>query len=360
MSFKIDELNVSNSGFGLLLGAGASFEAGYPLMSTLTTMVLNSLNGDQRDLIADLVYEETGSLLDIQKGEPNIELISDLVTSRAIKLGRIDGDIYFALIDSIRDSIVSVLRGVRDPDLSYHIRLLDALKRIKGSNSSPIWIFTTNYDLLIERAAAEVGIPLYDGFLGSSVRYFNSSSLYWSHGNITNYNGIPKFEVHTGPYINLVKLHGSIDWWIATRDDVTDKVFSCLDDKYISGKVKRAMIMPQRSKVQEVMGSPYDQLWNVVNQVLGTSCKYLIANGFSFGDDHINTKLLIPKLVNGRIKIIALLEKETPGLNSLAQYSAFCYCTKNIRSDGGKKSCVDSDLWKFSSFVNLIASYAGI
>lgn len=55
MAINVNELNISNSGFGIFLGAGASFEAGYPLMTTLTTSVLQSLNSPQLDLISNLV-----------------------------------------------------------------------------------------------------------------------------------------------------------------------------------------------------------------------------------------------------------------------------------------------------------------
>ena len=44
MSFSIDNLFIREEGFGLLLGAGASFKAGYPLMKGLTEKTLKLLS----------------------------------------------------------------------------------------------------------------------------------------------------------------------------------------------------------------------------------------------------------------------------------------------------------------------------
>lgn len=360
MSLTANELYLGNSGFGLFLGAGASFEAGYPLITKLTSAILQNLNTPQFELVSNLVEEELGCTLDVEAGYPNIEMISDLLASCSIQLGAIHGEEYHKAALHIRNEIVRVLQTVENPDLTQHIRLLEAFRRIKEGTTSPLWIFTTNYDLLIERAAAEAGIPLYDGFIGGALRYFQPSSLSWCHGTVLNQYGRPQFELRTGPYINLIKLHGSIDWWINNKDNERQKVYSCLDHSLIRSNITRAMITPQRSKVHDVLGLPYDQLWGVASSVLGKQCKYLLSCGYSFGDEHINKKLFLPRLVDGRLKIFALLSDETEGLSALSHFTSLTYCTKDTRCDGGAKVVAESDLWKFSSLVNLIASYAGI
>jgi len=217
MGLDADELYLENSRLGIFLGAGASFEAGYPLMTTLTTYILDSINTTQLDLISDLIREELNCELDVRAGNPNIEIVTDLLELRAIKLGPEHGNKHIELSQQIRQLIVDALQDIKNPDLTHHIKLLESFRRIKDGTTMPLWIFTTNYDLLIERAAAEVGMLLFDGFLGGPIRFLQASSLNWCHGTISNQYGRQQFEPRTGPYINLVKLHGSIDWWIAEK-----------------------------------------------------------------------------------------------------------------------------------------------
>lgn len=355
MELTADDLMIGNSGFGLFLGAGASYEAGYPLMTTLTTTILKSFDVTQIDLLKQLVYEELEDEIDVDSGIPNIEIISDLLSIRAVKLGS-EGKVYEQLLNKIRERIVEILQSVKNPKLDYHIKLLESLRRIKEGQTNPLWIFTTNYDLLIERAATEVGIPLYDGFVGGPIRFLKPTSLNWCHGSISNINGKPHFEPRTGFCINLVKLHGSIGWWLKNEQ----KVYACLDDTLLNGTLTRAMIMPQRSKVHDVLGPPYEQLWGIASSVLGTQCKYVVSNGYSYGDYHINEKLFIPKLTTSRIKLFALIEKETDSLLTISHFPSLNYYSKDSSSVGGRKINSGCDLWKFSIFVDFIGKIAGI
>lgn len=209
MKLTAEDLMIGNSGFGLFLGAGASYEAGYPLMTTLTATVLQSFDRAQIDLLNQLVNDELNCEIDVVSGNPNIEMISDLLAMRAVTLGS-EGEVYEQLLNKIREKIVETLQNVKKPNLAYHLKLLESLRKIKEGQTGPLWIFTTNYDLLIERAAAEVGVPLYDGFVGGPIRYFQPASLNWCHGTKTNIRGNTYFEDRTGFCINLVKLHGSI------------------------------------------------------------------------------------------------------------------------------------------------------
>lgn len=292
MPFDPAEMNLDRN--GLFLGAGASFEAGYPLMSQLTLSVLSSLNSTQIDMLSHAVVEELGTPLDYENGNPNIEVLTDLVRLRATTLGRNLGKAYLELVHKIHERIVDVLNEVKSADLTNHVKLLTAYKRIRNGSTTPLWIVTTNYDLLIERAAAEVGIPLYDGFLGGGIRFLQSSSLQWRHGTITSQKAISRFECKTGPCIHLIKLHGSMDWWLSNNDRGTTQVYSCLDRSLIKGECSRAMIMPQRKKVHDVLGPPYEQLWGVTHSVLGSDCKYMLISGYSFSDTHINERLFEP------------------------------------------------------------------
>ncbi|ACV58266.1 SIR2 family protein [Alicyclobacillus acidocaldarius] len=354
----IEDIDISNYGFGLFLGAGASFEAGYPLMDTLTVSVIENLNERQKDIIQGVLTEDFDGYIDIEHGTPNIEVIADLISARAITLGEIQGSQYVSLLSSIRDSIVDIISSVDHPNLDHHVMMLQALSRIRQQAASPLWIFTTNYDSLIELAAAEVGVPLYDGFLGGGpVRFFHVASLKWSHGSINNRH---YFEPRKGLQINLIKLHGSIDWWSTKDDTQRQRVFSTLDETRLRASSTRTIILPQRSKTYETMGFPYDQLWRLASETIGRECKYLTSVGYSFGDEHINQNLFTPSLIDGNLKIFAFLKEETPGLANIARFPAVNYGTASCTRKNGEMNYEPSDFWKFSSFVRYLSNYAGL
>lgn len=343
---KIDKLNISEEGFGLLLGAGASYCAGYPLMNELTKKTLSILDEIEYEFIASLVQEQTGGILDRVKGVPNIEIINDLLESRMITIGESsESEKIEKLIEKIRGYIVEHIYDIRRPDLNTHIKLFKSLKKIYEGKSCPIWIFTTNYDLVLEYAASIAGIPLYDGFHGSSLRYLDVSSFKLVHGNYL-FNGKSQvFKQHQTPYINLVKLHGSINWWI--NED--GKAFSSDEKLYFSENLLRTMILPRRTKVREVLATPYDSLWRIANDVIGTECKYITSLGYSYGDHHINETLLIPKLKGKQIVLNAFARDMTEPLKEFTQF-------KNVNIGTNE---MGSNFWDFQIFVERIAEYAG-
>ena len=63
-------------------------------------------------------------------------------------------------------------------------------------------IFTTNYDLLLEKAMEHNHVPYFDGFVGSYEPFFWSESIEKtvSHNDLT-FN-----------WIRLWKIHGSLNW----------------------------------------------------------------------------------------------------------------------------------------------------
>ena len=353
----MEDLSISDASFGLLLGAGASYEAGFPLMTDLTKAVIDNLSDSQVQLIIELLNEDYDGSIDLTKGIPNIEVVADRISIRAIKSGETGNGKYLDIISDIRGAIVSIITSISNPNLNYHINMLQAFKRIRESVSAPLWIFTTNYDPLIELAAAEVGVPVNDGFLGAGpLRFLDSRSLTSVSGSI---NG-SHFEHRKGLQINLVKLHGSIDWW-STKDGVhVPKVYSTVDQTRLRHPVVRTIIFPQKSKVYETMDFPYDQFWRVASGTLGQGCKFLTTIGYSFGDEHINRTLLIPYLFNRKIKVSALLGFEPTNFEQLTEYAAFNFTSGSRTRLRGKISTEISDIWKFSSFVRELCTYAGI
>ena len=156
-------------------------------------------------------------------------------------------------------------------------------------------IFTTNYDLFIEKASLSYpALKLNDGFSRgpsldnrmeySSRTFFNTT---YNTGNLYAY----KVEI---PCINLIKLHGSFSW----KKDKDDIVFRVAPKVLLSPaktpeQVKKyiedyAVVLPQTTKFRTtLMDRTYYELLRIYANELDCENTLLVAFGFSFGDEHI-------------------------------------------------------------------------
>ena len=159
----VPKTGTSIDNLGFLLGAGASFESGYPLVTGLTKSVVGTLTENDRAAM-DEILAASGLTYDDANGLPNIEEISDLVIAHHANnpLPK-----YQLLKERIRELVRDVILGVSNPDITYHVTLLERLKSRAFERPTNVWFFTTNYDLLIEDACAEVGLKLVNGFVGA-------------------------------------------------------------------------------------------------------------------------------------------------------------------------------------------------
>ena len=172
-------------------------------------------------------------------------------------------------------------------------------------------VFTTNYDLFIEKASVNYpSLKLNDGFsrvpsLDNRMEYSsrNFFTTIYNTGNLYNY----KVEI---PGINLVKLHGSLSWQkegeeivfrVATRTLLnpghTPEDIEQFIDAY-------AVVLPQTAKFRTtLMERTYYELLRIYANELDRENTLLVAFGFSFGDDHIRD-ITIRALKNPTLRLI--------------------------------------------------------
>lgn len=77
----------------------------------------------------------------------------------------------------VRESIVSATAPPEDiiPEKIPHDDFAQWLKL--SSRRKAVELFTTNYDILIERSLERMRVPMFDGFVGSYRPFFHSESL---------------------------------------------------------------------------------------------------------------------------------------------------------------------------------------
>ncbi len=339
-------INTGLSNIGFFFGAGTSKEAGYPLTTKLTKDIISKLSAEEQEILKGILDHE-GISYSFEEGNPDIEEISDLIYKHKLSDSSIDIE---KLEKSIREKICNELTSVESPNLKSHVKFLMSLKKLMVNRAESIWIFTTNYDLSFESAAMLAGIPIYNGFEGILDRYFDIERLNLKYGVVER----RLFKEYKEPNVKIIKLHGSISWF--KKDAMVFERGNCLSIDNDS----RCMVLPRKQKVIDTLEYPYDKLFRYAVSIIGNQCKYLISCGYSFRDQHINDQLIIPKLREGKIKFMALFEKEPENIEQFKQFPSFNYLTKEKMYIDGNETQESSDCWKFSKFADLLANKAGV
>lgn len=348
ISFTINSVlpNISQAldGTGFIFGAGTSYEAGYPMMPKLTREVVAALSSTEKSTLSE-VLEAAGLSYNDEKATPNIEELADLVIAHHINsnLPR-----FKDLESKFRQLILDIILSVQNPDLDNHVQFFEKLKARAFGRPCTVWIWTTNYDLLLETAASITGVQVENGFTGTTERFFTSDAFQRISGTLgSRFIGGSRFTPDNKLVVKLVKLHGSISWF-KSGDQVFER-----HPIAISSDADRVMVMPRRRKVMDTLVHPYDNLFSISRRVLGSQCKYIASCGFSFSDDHINQNLFFPVIGSAKCHLSVLSEYEPATISSIASLPNY---------NGGYKSCLRvkgqetkgvTDLWKFSNFAKL-------
>lgn len=333
----LPSLGQSINGIGFLFGAGASFQAGYPLMTTLTRQVVAGLTAiEATDFAA--VLSASGRAYDNATATPNIEEIADLTISHSLNTG---DPRYINLELRMRQLIVQSLLSVTAPDFQHHIKFFQGLRRRTFGLPSTVWIFTTNYDVLLETAAALAGVRLENGFSGTTTSFLDIGRFGQVHGSSDG----QRFMPHAGLVVKLIKLHGSLSWY-ADGGQVLEQHPASL-----APTSTRTMVLPRRRKVMDTLNPPYDQLFAQASRTLGNECRYLISCGFSYGDEHINQNILLPALRTGKCRLSALCGFDPPGLNDFKTLPTFTGAFPTHAWSGTAQTTDTTTLWKFDQFA---------
>jgi SIR2-like domain len=326
-------------GTAFLFGAGTSHEAGYPLMPGLTREVIAALSTNHRALLNEALAATGHSYNDTQ-ATPNIEQIADLVIAHWTN----SRDPRFSTLEErLREVILERILAVKNPNLEHHRRFFEALKKRTFGLPSCIWIFTTNYDILFESAASEVGVAIENGFCGATHRFFNPTQFRNTYGTVAGRHFSPSSNLT----VKLLKLHGSISWY------EQDARFYEKHPVAHEAGTRRVMVLPRRMKVVDALTPPYDSLFTQASKALGTECKYLVSCGFNYGDEHINQNLLLPVMQTMKCRLFTLGQQEPDGIKAFKAMPNYQGAFETHLHLNGNPITGTTSVWKFSNFVKL-------
>lgn len=148
----------------------------------------------------------------------------------------------------------------------------------------PIEVFTTNYDFLFELGLEHREIPYYDGFCGSLRAFFNPES-------VEDFSFLSK-------QTKLWKIHGSLGWHY---DKDTEKILRVSPDD------DDILIYPSTLKYKESKKQPYESLMDRLSNFLKQDDAILITCGYSWGDEHINSRIISALKTNTTSHVIGLI-----------------------------------------------------
>jgi len=157
-------------------------------------------------------------------------------------------------------------------------------------------VFTTNYDICFETAAADQGLVVIDGFSFAQPRHFDPR--YFSFDIVRR----PIEDTEAGAPLegvfHLHKLHGSVTW-SRTKDGRTEIV-----DKV---EPQRAcLIYPANGKYQQSYTQPHIELVSRFLSTLREPNTCLIVVGYGFNDDHLSEPILSAVRSNPHLRLIVV------------------------------------------------------
>ncbi|KRB47900.1 hypothetical protein ASD90_06240 [Terrabacter sp. Root181] len=165
-----------------------------------------------------------------------------------------------------------------------------------ASRGHPVEVFTTNYDVLIERSLELARVPVFDGFVGSHRPYFLPSAV---------------ASREAAEWTRVWKIHGSVNWAAESQGTVRGE-----------GVPDGSMILPSHLKYDESRKMPYLALMDRLAMCVSRVSSVLVTCGYSWGDQHINATLL-------------------SGLESTASSAIFALVYDDIHTDSHVVRCAE-------------------
>lgn len=176
-------------------------------------------------------------------------------------------------------------------DISTHRTFLRKVAR-RGIRKPRTKIFTTNYDLCFEQAAAQQQFVAIDGFSHSTPQTYDRAHYTY---DIVRRDGAKDAPDYIENVFHLYKLHGSLDWRESKQGILRSRDNAAGDP---------VLIYPRDTKYQEAFAPPYLDMMSALQAALREPDTALVISGFGFRDDHIGKPIMAAVEANLSIRVI--------------------------------------------------------
>lgn len=315
-----------------LIGSGVSLGAGGPSMGDLWKLAV---------AIPDFLLALTKS--EYPKEGKNIEVflsrcrIIEQLQGADTKLSTFTSEVQKAIATACRDFLKST-----NP-LSSHC---DFLQRVacRPSEKSRALVFTTNYDLCIEQAAGNIGLPVIDGFSHTSPQRFDGRNYDLDYVRRVPNQREPSFVEGV---FHLYKLHGSVNWKL--RDDG--------QIQRVSKPESAVMIYPRETKYQLSYQQPFLEMMARFQFALRQPNTTLFVLGFGFNDDHLSEPIISALRSNPQFNLVVAVR----GLATKSEGDEANDYLKKLSDFAGSAGVENVTLFDgtFDDFVPIIPAISG-
>jgi len=198
-------------------------------------------------------------------------------------------------------------------------------------------VFTTNYDLIIEKALEATEIPYFDGFVGSFEPFFWQESVDYQvqHGDLTK------------NWIRLWKIHGSLSWfWRYSEETKSYRIIRIGNITNVADIKNELVIYPSKDKYDSSRKQPFIAYFDRMRDYLLSGELLFVITGYSFSDQHINEIILNCMRQNNRLSVIVFFYKDA---DAEALYKS-CSAYLNLHVFGPTKAIINGELgeWNFN------------
>ncbi|MBD8705863.1 hypothetical protein IFT47_04365 [Pseudomonas sp. CFBP 13711] len=219
---------------GLFIGAGASYDAGMPLVWELTTYLKSWLTPEKfRDFNRGWAIQGEGYPSEVVEdflaawATPELHYESVLgfleVQSKRSRNGF--SQHYYGLYSWLVQMISYKLYGDHFRNKEQILKCLDLYQGLEWltKQNRPLWVFSLNHDSIVETVAAHFNIPVYSGFDRSKTMKFPRRTIDGTICGIVEGETISREVLDKGAMhfpnpaekgIYLLKIHGALDMFV--------------------------------------------------------------------------------------------------------------------------------------------------
>ncbi len=294
-----DQLLSDKRKLGFFFGAGTSMSVGIPGVFALTDLISKNLIEPYKTEFSNL--EAVAKSKNVEQILNKLRTVRELIgESEDQEILNIKGQKTAAKLDvEICKTISKIVSNTDISKIAPHLILSNWLFQNQGTRYSPIEIYTTNYDLIIEQALEYKKLPYFDGFVGSINPFLIPEGIEAENIKNDQSSYIPY------SWIRLWKLHGSINWFLIKDKEGNKRIVRCTNRELAEGD--ELMIYPSKQKYDESRRLPFLVFQDRMRKFLSNGETLLIVIGYSFGDDHLNEALFQALRANKRLAITALM-----------------------------------------------------
>jgi hypothetical protein len=293
-----------------LLGAGASHEAGGRSMAELAGEILPEI---EKCFVKSKPFFDALKKYYVLSDKKTVDLerlVSYLVSLQHVSAVEEKGfktsfsksrSKYTVLSQHIQKSLDVYRRKIfelcslptdgKSDKLEIHKLFFKKVLAHRRANQSRLAVFTSNYDLLAEKACDQLGITYLNGFHGVTDRVFFPEVFDLDLHRVEI--GERKRTHFYDKVVQLFKLHGSLTW--VGADDpqnpfcIKELNFNEVSRQMSTDSTAPIMIYPTSNKYGESTGFPYSEMLRRFGAFLTRTQTAIFTIGYGFNDEHINS-----------------------------------------------------------------------